>query len=145
MIQFIQQNSVWILIIFVGLTLFMGWKIWNDTHVTNVGNRITEHVKDILVENNCKITGNNVRCRKQFADLGTSFTVQQAVDVIVDSFLSHIGISSSSATTPPQVPQPPQPHSAQNQIPPELVPIETKSKGSSIQSVAPSQYNPDRF
>jgi hypothetical protein len=90
-----------LLILAVGLIL----KVWNDRHAVGVGHKIKEKVKDVLLDHQCKIDGENVKCRREFAGLGSSFTVQEAVDALLKTMLKDIGVDDPSAYPPPPQPQ----------------------------------------
>lgn len=97
MFEFVRQNGVLIAIVLLAIVIFFAWKTWNDRHSTSIGNRVSEKVIQVLLDNGCRIEGNQVRCRREFANLGRTFTLTDAVDTVMRSFMSELDVASRSS------------------------------------------------
>lgn len=88
----LTQNYPIIIILLLLAVLFLGWKWWNDKHLTDVGYKITEKVKDLLSQFNCIIQGDQVKCKRPFANLGKRFSLQDAVDHVVQTMTRDLSV-----------------------------------------------------
>lgn len=95
-----------VLLVVVGMLL---WYAWGLRKPAGVGVRIHDAVVSSLRGHACSVENGTVYCPQGFAELGQKFTVAQAVDTAVKSFVMSIGAGAEAAgPEPPQHPPPQQ-------------------------------------
>ena len=107
----LANNYPIILVFLVLVALFLGWKWWNERDAVDVGLKIQEKVREMLGELRCTINGDQVSCKRGFANLGKNFSLREAVDMVVRTMSSRLTVmdpmASSRAGQPPQRQQQP--------------------------------------
>lgn len=92
MVLDLTQNYPIIVFALLIAIIFLGWKCWNDRHLTDVGHKMTERVRDILSDFKCTIVGDQVTCKRSFANLGKHFSLDDAVDSVVRSVTKDLSV-----------------------------------------------------
>ncbi len=127
MVAFDLANNYPIIIgVLLLIVLILGWKWWNDKALCDVVYKIMDKVKDMLGNFRCTINGDQVSCKRSFANLGKKFSLQDAVDTIVRTMISDMSIIN------------PEEQRYQQQMPPQQMPSQT----SQMPSQMPPQMPP---
>lgn len=151
--ELIQSYGGIIILILVVVIAVLGYQTYRDQHTTRTGKKLRSDVVKVLRKNNCKVKGTQVTCQgPQFAGLGQKFTVDEAVERVLEMISTEMG---GGGGPPPRQPppgpppqMPPNPYGGPPQGPatqaPPYQPAPTGGRPTPRGPPEPMQTNPKR-
>lgn len=108
--EFIQSYGAIVILVLFALVAFLGYQVYRDRHSSGTGSKLRKNVIAVLRKNGCVVKGNDVVCTgAQFAGLGQTFTVDDAVDRVLEMISTEMGGSAAAAPAPSRPRPPPGP------------------------------------